>query len=54
MKIVRFHAYGGPEVLKVEDAPELEPGPGEVRVRAEAIGVGAPDILVRTGTDVKT
>ena len=54
MKIVRFHEYGGPEVLKVEDAPEPEPGPGEVRVRAEAIGVGAPDILVRTGTDVKT
>ncbi len=54
MKIVRFHEYGGPEVLQVEDVPEPEPGPCEVRVRAEAIGVGAPDILVRTGTDVKT
>lgn len=54
MKIVQFHEYGGPEVLKVEDVPEPVPGPGEVRVRAEAIGVGAPDILVRTGTDVKT
>ena len=54
MKIVRFHEYGGPEVLQVEDVPEPTPGPGEVRVRAEAIGVGAPDILVRSGTDVKT
>lgn len=53
MKIVRFHEYGGPEVLKVEEVPEPVPGPGEVRVRAEAIGVGIPDILVRTNTDVK-
>jgi NADPH2:quinone reductase len=54
MQIVRFHEYGGPDMLRVEDVPEPEPGPGEIRVRAEAIGVGAPDILVRTGTDVKT
>lgn len=54
MKIVRFHQYGGPEVLKVEEVPEPAPGSGEVRVRAEAIGVGAPDILVRTNTDAKT
>lgn len=53
MKIVRFHEYGGPEVLRVEDEPEPVPGPGEVRVRAEAIGVGVPDILVRTNTDAK-
>ena len=54
MKIVRFHEYGGPEVLKVEEVPEPVPGPGELRVRAEAIGVGVPDILVRTGNDAKT
>jgi NADPH:quinone reductase len=54
MKIVRFHEYGGPEVLRVEEVPEPIPGPGEVRVRAEAIGVGVPDILVRTGNDAKT
>lgn len=54
MKIVRFHEYGGPEVLRVEEITLPVPGPGEVRVRAEAAGVGAPDILVRTGTDVKT
>jgi NADPH2:quinone reductase len=54
VKIVRFHAYGGPEVLRVEDVPEPSPGPGEVRVWAEAIGVGVPDILVRTGNDAKT
>ncbi len=54
MKVVRFHEYGSPDVLKYEDVPEPEPGPGEVRVRAEVIGVGIPDVLVRTATDVKT
>ncbi|MBS28338.1 MAG: hypothetical protein CL566_05340 [Alphaproteobacteria bacterium] len=50
MKVVRFHTYGGPEVLTVEDVPEPSPGPGEIRIRAEAIGVGVPDILMRRGT----
>ncbi|MBT3932104.1 MAG: NADP-dependent oxidoreductase, partial [Rhodospirillaceae bacterium] len=30
MKIVRFHEFGGPEVLRVENVPDPEPGPGEV------------------------
>jgi NADPH2:quinone reductase len=54
MKIVRFYEYGGPEVLRVEEVPEPVPGPGEVRVRSEVIGVGVPDVLVRTGNDAKT
>lgn len=54
MKVVRFHEYGSADVLKLEDIAEPEPGPGEVRVRAEVIGVGIPDVLVRTATDVKT
>lgn len=49
MKVVRFHEFGGPEVLKVEDVPDPVPGPGEIRVRAETIGVGVPDILMRRG-----
>lgn len=49
MKVVRFHEFGGPEVLTVVDIPDPEPGPGDVRVRAEAIGVGVPDILMRRG-----
>lgn len=54
MKVVRFHEYGSADVLKYEDIPEPEPGPGEVRIRTEVIGVGYPDVLVRTATDVKT
>tara|TARA_R110002110_G_scaffold284987_2_gene499293 strand:+ start:51280 stop:52278 length:999 start_codon:yes stop_codon:yes gene_type:complete len=49
LKVVRFHEFGGPEVLRVENLPDPQPGPGEVRVRAEAIGVGVPDILMRRG-----
>jgi NADPH2:quinone reductase len=49
MKSVLFRAYGGPEVLEVVEGPAPEPGPGEVCVRAEAIGVGVPDMLMRSG-----
>ncbi|WP_030807167.1 quinone oxidoreductase family protein [Streptomyces sp. NRRL S-337] len=42
MRRVRFHAYGGPEVLRVEEAEAPVPGPGELLVRTEAIGVTLP------------
>lgn len=44
MRPVRFHEYGGPEVLRVEDAEAPEPGPGELLVRTEAIGVTLPSV----------
>lgn len=49
MKSVLFRDYGGPEVLEIVDGPVPEPGPGEICVRAEAIGVGVPDMLMRSG-----
>lgn len=50
MKAIVLHRTGGPEVLTLStDWPAPEPGPGEVRVRAQAIGVGRPDVLVRSG-----
>jgi NADPH2:quinone reductase len=50
MKAVVLHRTGGPEVLTWHpDWPTPEPGPGEVRVLARAIGVGRPDVLVRSG-----
>ncbi|UYB38924.1 zinc-binding dehydrogenase [Streptomyces sp. Je 1-4] len=43
MRRVRFHSYGGPDVLRVEEtAEEPAPGPGELLVRTEAIGVTLP------------
>jgi NADPH2:quinone reductase len=48
-KAIRFHATGGPEVLRLEDVEVGEPGPGEVRIRNAAIAVNYRDILVRRG-----
>ncbi len=48
-KAIRIHAYGGPDVLRWEDVPTPEPGPGEVLVRHEAIGLNYIDIYFRNG-----
>src|SRR2546426_10284819 len=49
VKAIRIHEDGGPEVLRYEDAPEPEPGPGEVLVRVEAASLNHLDIWVRKG-----
>ncbi|EWY38543.1 NADPH-quinone reductase [Skermanella stibiiresistens SB22] len=49
MKAVRQHAFGGPEVLRYEDAPIPELMSGEVLVRVRAIGVNPPDWYLRDG-----
>lgn len=49
MKAVRLHAFGGPEVLRYEDAPMPEPKPGEVLVRVHAAGLNPPDWYLRNG-----
>jgi NADPH2:quinone reductase len=48
-KIVRFHATGDAEVLKVEDLPLTEPGNGEVRLKVEAIGLNRAEVMYRHG-----
>lgn len=49
MKAIRLHAFGGPEVLRHEDAPVPEPKPGEVLVRVRAAGINPPDWYLREG-----
>jgi len=49
MKAIRFHAPGGPEVLKLEDVDLGMPAPGQVRVRHTAIGVNFIDTYHRSG-----
>lgn len=49
MKIVLVRAPGGPEVLEVCEAPIPEPRANEVLIKAEAFGVGHPDVLIRKG-----
>ena len=46
---VRFHAPGGPEVLKFEELDLPEPAAGEVRIRHTAIGLNFQDIYARSG-----
>lgn len=49
MKTIVIYETGGPEVLELVDVPDPEAGPGQVVVRAHAMGVGWPDILIRMG-----
>jgi NADPH:quinone reductase-like Zn-dependent oxidoreductase len=49
MKAIRIHKYGGPEVLKHEEAPRPKPQAGEVLVRVQAAGVNPIDWKVREG-----
>ncbi len=49
MRRVRYHAYGGPEVLRVEEADVPDPGPGQVRIRTTAIGANFVDTKFRRG-----
>jgi len=49
MKAIRIHEDGGPEVLRYEDAPDPEPGPGEVLVRLRAASLNHLDLWIRKG-----
>jgi NADPH:quinone reductase len=49
MKAVLVHRPGGPEALDYVEVAIPSPGPGEVQIRAEAFGVGQPDVLIRRG-----
>ena len=49
MKAVRIHDDGGPDVLRIEDVPDPEPGPGEVLVRLRTASLNHLDVWVRRG-----
>jgi NADPH:quinone reductase-like Zn-dependent oxidoreductase len=49
MKAERIHSFGGPEVLRLEELPQPEPGRGELRVRVHAAGVNPVDWKIRQG-----
>jgi NADPH:quinone reductase-like Zn-dependent oxidoreductase len=49
MKAVVIHEWGGPEVLKYEDAPRPEPKEDEVLIRVKAASVNPVDVAIRKG-----
>jgi len=49
MKSIRVHAFGEPDVLKLEEIPDPAAGPGQVVIRAKAIGVNPVETYVRAG-----
>jgi NADPH:quinone reductase-like Zn-dependent oxidoreductase len=49
MRAVRFHEYGPPENLVIEEVPRPEPQAGEVLVRVHAAGVNPIDWKIRRG-----
>lgn len=50
MKAIRVHAFGGPEVMQLEEVPDLVAGPGEVVVDVKAIGVNPVETYIRSGS----
>jgi NADPH:quinone reductase len=49
MKAIRVKEFGGPEVLKLEDVPDLKPGAGQLVVKVRAVGVNPVDTYMRAG-----
>ena len=48
-RAIRIHQTGGPEVMRWEDVEVGTPGPGEIRIRHEAVGLNYIDVYFRTG-----
>ena len=51
MHAIRLHAFGPPDHLVLDELPDLEPGPGQVRIAVEASGVHLLDTTLRRGDD---
>ncbi|MDX6280348.1 MAG: hypothetical protein QOH03_1419 [Kribbellaceae bacterium] len=51
---VRFHTTGGPDVLQLHDLDPGQPGPGEVLLRIDAIGLNRADVLFRSGNYIES
>jgi len=50
MKAIQIHETGGPEVLDLAELPIPQPGPGQVLIRVEAVGVNFIEVYFRKGT----
>lgn len=50
MKAIRVHQTGGPEVLQLQDMPELKPAPGQILIKIRAVGVNPVETYIRSGS----
>ncbi len=50
MKAIQIEETGGPEVLRLVELPIPQPGPGQVLIRVEAVGMNFVEIYFRKGT----
>ena len=46
---IQIQQFGGPEVMQLVDLPVGDPGPGQIRIRHQAIGLNFIDVYQRTG-----
>jgi NADPH:quinone reductase-like Zn-dependent oxidoreductase len=51
--MIRFHKFGDADVLQFEELPTPTPGPGEVLVRVQAVGLSWSDVLWRQNLDAE-
>jgi NADPH2:quinone reductase len=49
MKAICIHTFGEPEVMQLEQVPDPQPGPGQVVVRVQAVGVNPVETYIRSG-----
>ncbi|MGG2474392.1 NAD(P)H-quinone oxidoreductase, partial [Rhizobium sp. BR5] len=50
MRFIDLPSHGGPEVMKISQAPLPKPAKGEIFVKVEAAGVNRPDVAQRQGS----
>jgi NADPH:quinone reductase-like Zn-dependent oxidoreductase len=53
-RVVRFHEYGSPEVLRIEEVDPPAPGRNEVQIRVKALGLNRAEAMMRSGHYLET